>query len=261
MKTLLAIFLIAAAVSTGLAQDVLNHQLDGSEQGKSLAEYLRSIEKNSNSKFYFIDQWLEPLHFEKEYQGITLEEALKKILQGTDISFTTFYNYAVVFAKDPNRTLEKMRFIQSIKTEKKQVEAKSIGKKENTKPGSVVELSGTVKDGKTQGPLPGAVIQVKDGKSIISSPDGTFKLQLPVGEYFIVFQYSNYEEKIINLGAYENGEVTVELMETPKVLDEVIVTGRQGSAVTSNVGQIDLKMAQLKKLPTFLGEIDIIKQI
>lgn len=261
MKPLLAIILIAASVSSGWAQDILNHQLDGSEQGKSLAEYLRSIEKNSNSKFYFIDQWLESLRFEKEYQGMTLEEALKKILQGTDISFTTFYNYAVVFAKDPNRTLEKMRFMQSIKSEKKQVEARAIGKKENTTPGTIVELSGIVKDGKTQGPLPGAVIQVKDGKSIISSPEGTFKLQLPVGEYFIVFQYSNYEEKIINLGAYENGEVTVELMETPKVLDEVIVTGRQGSAVTSNVGQIDLKMAQLKKLPTFLGEIDIIKQI
>src|SRR6185369_645675 len=31
--------------------------------------------------------------------------------------------------------------------------------------------------------------------------------------------------------------------------------------VTSNVGQVDIKMTQLKKLPVFLGEIDILKQI
>ena len=261
IKITVSIFLLVAAVSFGMAQDVLTHKVDSTAEGKSLPEYLRQIEKTSTSKFFFVDAWLENYRFEQGYEGMTLEEALKKILLGTDISFTSFYDYAVVFVKDPNRTLERMKFLQSIKAERKQVQTKSLGKKENVAPGTLVELSGVVRDGKTQGPLAGAIIQVRDGKSMISSPDGSFKIQLPAGDHFIVFQYSNYEEKIINLGAYENGTLTVELMETPKVLDEVIVTGRQGSVVTSNVGQIDLKMSQLKKLPTFLGEIDIIKQI
>jgi outer membrane receptor for ferrienterochelin and colicin len=253
--------LLFFVLSPGLSQDILNHRLEENEIGKPLSEYLHQIEKGSNNKFFFIDKWLDGLSFEKSYEGMRLEDALKKILQGTDVTFASFYGYAVVFAKDPNRTLEKMRFIQSIKSDKRTVETKSVGKKENSKPGDLIELKGVVKDGKTLDPLAGAIVQVKDVKSVITQPDGTFIIQIPVGEHYIVFQYSNYEEKIIHLDAYESGDVSVELMETPKVLDEVVVTGRQSSAVTSNVGQIDIKMAQLKKLPTFLGEVDILKQI
>lgn len=261
LKYIIATAIVLVSV-TAFSQDVLNRKLDGSEQGKTVAEFLRQIEKGSNNKFFYIDQWFESLRFENGYAGLTVEEALKKVLQGTDITFTSFYGYAVIFAKDPNRTLEKMKFIQSIKSEKKQVEIKSIGKKENAKPGSLIELSGIVKDGKTLQPLAGAIVQVKDGnQSVITSLLGTFKIQMQVGEHFIVFQYSNYEEKILNIGTYENGEVEIVLSETPRVLEEVIVTGRQSSAVNSNVGQIDIKMAQLKKLPTFLGEVDILKQI
>jgi len=261
LKIIISLLLFFTGASVAFSQEILNHKLDGSEQRKSLTEYLHQLEKGSNNKFFFIDKWLDGMSFEKGYEGMRLEEALKKILQGTDITFTSFYGYAVVFAKDPNRTLEKMRFIQSIKSDKRTVETKSLGKKENSKPGDLVELKGVVKDGKTLDPLAGAVVQVKDVKSVITQTDGTFKIQIPAGEHYIVFQYSNYEEKIIHLSAYESGDFSIELMETPKVLDEVVITGRQSSVVTSNVGQIDIKMAQLKKLPTFLGEVDILKQI
>ncbi len=261
LKFIVGILLYFVALSFGFSQNILNHRLEKNEIGRPLSEYLHQLEKGSNNKFFFIDKWLEGTSFEKGYEGMTLEEALKKILQGTDITFTSFYGYAVVFAKDPNRTLENIRFIQSIKSDKRTVEIKSIGKKENSKPGELLELKGLVKDGKTLEPLGGAIVQVKDVKSVITQGDGTFKIQVPAGEHYIVFQYSNYEEKIINIGIYESGVVSIELMETPKVLDEVVITGRQSSVVTSNVGQIDIKMAQIRKLPTFLGEVDILKQI
>jgi hypothetical protein len=110
-------------------------------------------------------------------------------------------------------------------------------------------------------PLAGVIVEIKSIKSLITRTDGTFKLQVPTGEYYIVFRYSFFDEKVINLGAYESGELSVELMMTPKILDEVVITGNQASVVTSNVGQVDIKMAELKKLPTFLGEVDILKQI
>ena len=261
LKFIVGILLYFIALSSGFSQNILNHRLQENEIGKPLSEYLRQIEKGSNNKFFFIDKWLEGISFEKGYEGMRLEEALKKILQGTDITFASFYGYAIIFAKDPNRTLEKMRFVQSIKSDKRTVEIKSVGRKENSKPGGSIELRGIVKDGKTLEPLAGAIVQVKDVKSVITQPDGTFKIQVPTGEHYIVFQYSSYEEKIINMGAYESGDVSIELMETPKVLDEVVITGNQSSVVTSNVGQVDIQLTQLKKLPTFLGEIDILKQI
>ena len=112
--------------SIGFSQDILNRKLDGSEQGKPLGDFLRQIEKGNNSKFFFIDEWLEGLSFDKGYEGMTLEEALKKILLGTDISVSTLYGYAIIFVKDPNRTLEKMRFVQSIRSDKRTVESRSL---------------------------------------------------------------------------------------------------------------------------------------
>ncbi|MBI1769465.1 MAG: TonB-dependent receptor [Bacteroidetes bacterium] len=261
MKTLVT-WLFLTISYAAFSQQILNKKLNGSEKGKILSIYLREIERNSGNKFFFLDQWFESLQFEDGYAGMTLEEALKKILQGTDISYTTFYNYAVVFAKDPNRTLEKIKFLQSVKSEKIKVESKSLGSKDKVKTGTPVHLSGTVRDGKTLDPLQGASVYIEGTNRVATtSGTGTFSLEIPAGEHFVVFRYSNYEEKIVNLSIYESGEANAELMETPKILEEVVVTGRQSNVVNSNVGQIDLKMAQLKKLPVFLGEIDIIKQI
>jgi hypothetical protein len=236
--------------------------LDGAEKGKTLSAFLREMEKSSGNRYYFLDQWFESIQFDESYSGMTLDEALKKILQGTDITYTTFYNYVVVFAKDPNRTLEKIKFLQYVKTEKKNIESKSLGSKDKVKPGTMVQLTGEIKDGKTLDPLSGATVYVEGtNKSTTSSSLGNYSITIPAGEHFVVFRYSSYEEKIVNLNIYESGKIDVELAETPKVLEEVVVTGRQSNMVNSNVGQIDLKMAQMKKLPVFLGEVDIIKQI
>src|SRR5437868_2640674 len=140
LKFTVGILLYFITLSSGISQDILNHRLKENEIGQPLAEYLYQIEKGSNNRFFFLDKWFDGISFEKGYEGMRLEEALKKILQGTDISFTSFYGYAIVFTKDPNRTLEKMEFVQSIKTEKKTIEIESIGKKENSKPGSLIEL-------------------------------------------------------------------------------------------------------------------------
>ncbi|MBS1680216.1 MAG: TonB-dependent receptor [Bacteroidetes bacterium] len=261
MKITATAILIFISISA-FSQDVLNQKLDGSEKGKPLAQYLHEIEKNSNSKFFFLDQWFESLQFDEGYAGFTLEEALHRLLQSTDISFSTLYNYAIVFVKDPNKTLEKMKFLQEVKTENKKIDIKTIGSKDKAKPGTAVQLSGIIKDGKTSEPMTGASIILEGTNRVVTSDaNGNFSLTLPVGEHFLVFRYSSFEEKVMNLQVYESGTIEVVMMETPKVLDEVVVTGRQSSVVTGNVGQIELKMAQLKKLPTFLGEVDILKQI
>jgi hypothetical protein len=258
LYTLFLFFIVVVAHS----QAILEKKLDGSEKGKSLSSYLREIESGSGNKFFFLDQWFEGIVFDESYSGTPLDEALKKILQGTDITYATFYNYAIIFAKDPNKTLDKLKFLQSVKAENKKVEIRSLGAKGQVKSGTLIQVNGTVKDGKTQEPLAGASVYVEGTNlSTTTSTQGTFMIQIPAGEHFIVFHYANYEDKVFNIGVYEPGDISTDLMETPRVLDEVVVTGRQANAVTSNVGQIDLKMTQLKKLPAFFGEIDIIKQI
>src|SRR4029077_17654496 len=52
------------------------------------------------------------------------------------------------------------------------------------------------------------------------------------------------------------------LDETARILDEVIIRDKQlNNTIENRIGVTNLKLAELKKLPTFLGEVDVIKQI
>lgn len=116
-------------------------------------------------------------------------------------------------------------------------------------------ISGLVKDKKTGDPMIGAVIQVKDNKSLATTTglDGTFALKdLPeTGRVTLVVTYMSYKTKevTVDLGKAEN--LNVNLEEDAKQLGEVVVHGVRNnrtdrSAITmeKNAGQVLNVMSQ-----------------
>ncbi|MFM7329854.1 MAG: TonB-dependent receptor, partial [Bacteroidota bacterium] len=134
------------------------------------------------------------------------------------------------------------------------------------KPGSnsrPVVLSGLLRDKKTKEPLAGVGIVVKDiDLSGVSGADGRYAVSMPAGEHIISFSYLNYEDRIFELSISENGNLQVEMEETPVLLEEIVVEGSKAREITtSSIGQTQLSIRQLKQAPALLGEIDVIKQI
>jgi TonB-dependent Receptor Plug Domain/CarboxypepD_reg-like domain len=259
-KVFVFIFLVASFYAHG--QNILDSKLDGSEEGQSLTDFLHSFEKKQKARFFFLNEWFEQTKIENSFKDKTLREALEATLRGTDISFVEFYDYAVIFSKDPSRALERESIIRNARNEQKKIDNVILGNKANYQSGKIVQVTGSVVDGKSKEPLIGATIFITDiNQAVSTGPEGKYSVSIPSGEHIISFKSQNYDEKLLSLRAYEGGVVNMDLLEAPRMLAEVEINADHLNVVSSKVGQTNIKMVDVKKMPAFLGEVDIIKSI
>ncbi len=125
-------------------------------------------------------------------------------------------------------------------------------------------LSGYLKDKSNGEALIGATVYIEELKTgVVSNPYGFYSISMPAGSYSVTYSYIGYEAQTRSINLKENSQVTIMLAEESEVIDEVIVTGEKKNR---NVESIDIStekmpVAMVKKLPSFMGEADIIKSI
>jgi hypothetical protein len=228
--------------SYSFAQDIFSIKLDGSEKGKNLEVFLQELETKHPVKFYFLSDW---------FNHITI-----------DFNYLKINNHVIVFVKDPKQAIRNNDFLTTAIQQQKEIEFQQFGEIKNSSRNKKIWIRGTV-IGKNDEPLPGASVYFSN-LSLGTSTDiqGRFQFQIPSGEHVVNFSFVDYEEKIVNLKAYQDGNLNITLEESPTLLEEVIVQDRASKeAITSGIGQIQISIKEIKKAPSFLGEVDLIKQI
>ena len=243
-------------------QHILDTKLDGTEQGQLLVDFLHQFEKDKNAKFFFLDEWFDQTKIQNSYKDISLRNALGDILTGTDISFIEFYDYGAIFSKDPSGALERESIVRNAKAGQVKIEDILIGNPGSYQLGKMVDVSGVVTDKLSTMPMGGVSVSVSDAnQQVTTSVEGKFRITVPAGEHLIIFRYLNYEEKVLDVKAFADGKVSVAMLEAPKMLEEVVISDQHLNAVSGRIGQTNLRLTELKRMPTFLGEVDVIKQI
>jgi ferric enterobactin receptor len=125
-------------------------------------------------------------------------------------------------------------------------------------------VSGTVKNEKTKEALAGATVNFPEiNKTVGTNGYGTFTIKVPAGTYNIKVSHSGFNKAIFPLIVKKSVEVNFELEEEIKLLDEVEVTTQALDKNISDVkmGVTKLSIKALKKLPAFMGEVDVIRSI
>jgi hypothetical protein len=102
-------------------------------------------------------------------------------------------------------------------------------------------------------------------KGALTNTYGFYSLTLPAGIHEVEFRYTGFPtvRQTIDLST-KDVSLNVELgfKDGEKLFDEVVVNGRKGENVNSTkLGQIELDIEQIKRLPAFMGEVDVIKTI
>lgn len=125
-------------------------------------------------------------------------------------------------------------------------------------------LSGYVKDALSGETLNGATVAVLgESKGITSNQFGFYSITLTTGTYNFICSYVGYVPQIKTINLTSNVEYNFEV--APKITTEqaVIISSRKRDAnvKTAQMGKIDLSINQVKSIPAFLGEIDILKTI
>jgi len=259
LRKILCSLLLCSSTVAG-AQGILELRLDGSEQGKSLPAFFAEMENKKNARFFFLPEWVESISFKENYKGKTLGEALDDLFLGTGISYLIMNPQEVILVKDPTQLLLRKSAIETAVRQHKKIEPIIFGEPGKSKKGQPVTISGRVIDSKTRTPLPRTNIQTSDGQYVTTDEEGKYKLSLAPGAHVLSFSFANYEDNVIDLQAYADGEINLEMQDIPIMLDEVVIQDTR-ELTTSGIGQIQLTMKGIKRAPAMLGEVDLIKQV
>ena len=130
--------------------------------------------------------------------------------------------------------------------------------------GNRFTLNGYVKDSLSGESIIGATITVNgQSQGVASNQYGFYSITLSRGNYDISISHVSYQPKIIPVDLNENKQYNFELVPESAAIREVFVYTKKRDANVKNaqMGKIDLSIEQIKNIPAFMGEVDILKAI
>lgn len=257
MRKALFLFTLLFALLSNLVQA---QQLDSliipiQTKGKSFIQVCKDVEQKLNYSFVYNPEWFKSVLVKEEYQNKSLASFLSTELEKVNMSYLGYYNLIIIL------NLEKKKSFQSLNKDESDLVV--VGNHTGIK-GETAVIKGKLTDGAFSDPLLGAQIYVKS-LSIGSTSDlnGNYELRLPIGRFVVEVSYVGYETKIFPVLITSSGEMSVELFASTFQLDEVFVSAQ---AIDNNVkgsvaGLERMNIETIKKLPTFMGEVDPVKSM
>ncbi|MEI2737488.1 MAG: TonB-dependent receptor [Chitinophagaceae bacterium] len=125
-------------------------------------------------------------------------------------------------------------------------------------------LNGYVKDSMTGESIIGATVAVNgQSKGVASNLYGFYSITLDEGNYNISVSHISYLGKTVAVELKENKSFNFDIVSKSSALTDVVVytKRRDGNVKNAQMGKIDLSMNQIRNIPAFMGEVDLLKAI
>ena len=225
-----------------------------------LSSLIDSVEhRHPGVSFFYLDEWINGILVTPQYSGSPLGTLLSEVLTNTNVNVLFLYDYAIILVKDPKNALARDSVVANARKKNISVERLKFGSRDSATAKSV-KVNGRITDQKTNVGLADAVVDISGvDKTVRTSLNGVFQFEIPPGEYVIYCRVLNYEDQIIHADIFEDATINVALEEMPLMLQEVIISDE--SINESNVGQTSVKLTDLKRTPSLLGQADVIRNL
>ncbi len=125
-------------------------------------------------------------------------------------------------------------------------------------------ISGYVKDSLNGETLIGATISLLgQTKGISSNQYGFYSITLEEGVHELICSFIGYEYKNVKIVLSGDTKINFEVLPKIELSEEVVVSGKKRDANVKNaqMGKFTLPIEQIRSIPAFLGEVDLIKTI
>ena len=155
-------------------------------------------------------------------------------------------------------------FLPSLSQDDWNVPWKVIGDSSNLVPNQNIIVTGKITQKGTGEAISGASISAETFKYFdYSDQAGRYTLELPPGRYRLMVRYVGMKTMYLRLRILSAGLFNIEMEEGTTGLQEVVISSRP---IDSNVkqalaGLTKLNVREIKTLPTFMGEVDILKSL
>jgi hypothetical protein len=125
-------------------------------------------------------------------------------------------------------------------------------------------ISGYVKDQQNGESLIGiSVSKAGTGLGTVTNEFGFYSLTLPTGEHELQFSYMGYTSIKMNIPLVANKTLNIKLEKSSSQLSTITVKGnkkeKEVNTLSTSINRLDI--AQLKKMPAFMGEVDVLRSI
>lgn len=126
-------------------------------------------------------------------------------------------------------------------------------------------ISGYVKDAATGELLIGTSVYMKENLKygISTNPYGFYSMTIEQGKFTLMISFIGYDEQAIPIELDKDLRINIDLKPKAILTQEVVIEGEKptNNIDKSEMGKITMDIEQIKKLPSFLGEVDILKAI
>lgn len=243
------VFLFLFLINFPLYSQVSQISVSGNFNNNELAEIFDELEKKQQVKIFYKKEWIEDIVFSGKLENEPLTSILDQALAATPYSYFVYKDQYVVLLRKTDVRLLDTTFVQRRLIY-------DAGKK--------YKISGIVKNMLTGEPLSSARIAFEEAnKTAITDKNGYYEIILPGGVYHLEAGYIGLGKSYIEVALDEAKEVNFLLDEEPLYLKELIITSQRMDANVSStqMSNTHLSIGKMKKLPPFMGEVDVMKNI
>ncbi|MBC6992648.1 TonB-dependent receptor [Neolewinella lacunae] len=270
MKHFLCLALVTLLCTCVSAQEALT--LDLKRTAITRTEALRTINDGLPVTIFFQEDQVPKGAIDLDLRQATVREALDAILKGTLLDFIDYRER--IFVVGPAITIGTefdAAYYAAVAartaappTREGQEGPAYIGALETLETDGLATVKGQVTDQQSGETFIGATIQVENSTTAaVTDAEGNYELRLRPGDYTLVISYVGFGTNLRPVRVQGSGTFDIALGASATNLTEIVVTEQ---AVDANVGRVQagvqrLDMAQLEKLPTFMGETDVVKAL
>ncbi len=125
-------------------------------------------------------------------------------------------------------------------------------------------VSGFIKDAESGENLPGANVYIEELlKGTTTNQYGFFSITIAEGQYHLVVSYLGYKDSKEEMDLTRNIRYNKSMSATAITTQEVVIEEERSdqNIESTQMGKIDLEVSQIKSLPAFMGEVDVLKTI
>lgn len=265
----ISVLLLFIGFSTvAFTQSWTNRKISATFSNQTFPQILQQLEQDYTLRFYYPPAALPEGTFSFSFQETPLLDVLNRLTANTSLGFVIYRDYAIILARQEVLGQEySSNFYQALEDSRTEDETEQeyvIGSVQNINPNGFAKLSGTVLTAETQEPIIGATIFFPElDKGSSTDVSGDFEIELPTGKHAIEIQFIGYEGIASTISIYSDG--ALEFLLHNRAIDLQTVTVKADAPDVNvesvQIGVSKLDMQTIKKLPSFLGEVDVVKSL
>ncbi len=267
MRIIFSILISILFVQILAGQDILDKRISAAYEEDKVKFILQDLNRRFDLDLKYNADNLPNVEGSYSFKDTRLRDVLNIILKDLDFNYLLSKTGKVVIAPKEVVTDEmgsKDTFLKDEKLSADDAEQYIIGSRDLQRGNDTAIIRVRLQEVETFNPIADAVVLIKNTGAVeVSDISGEFSFSLKPGLYTLEITALSHETKLVELDLRSSDLLELNLTKKAYLIEEVVISGK-GAAhnVKQTITGLELlNKKEIRKLPAFMGEADVIKSL